>query len=61
MSSELSTKVMGDMLVSSLLLDKLVDVVLSAVLADGHLEDVGSAQQSLSRLTIGDHLNNYRH
>ena len=50
---------MGDMLVSSLLLDKLVDVVLSAVLADGHLEDVGSAQQSLSRLTIGDHLNNY--
>ena len=36
--------------------DKSVDVVLGAVLAGGHLEHVGDAQQGLAGLAVGDHL-----
>ena len=37
-------------------LDELVDVVLCSVLAGRHLEDVGRAQQSFARVSIGDGL-----
>ena len=37
-------------------LDKAVDVVLSPVLAGGHLEHVGHAEQGLPRITVGNHL-----
>ena len=42
--------------VVALLLDQLVDVVLGAVLAGGHLEHVGGAEEGLLRVPVGDHL-----
>ena len=40
----------------ALLLDQLVDVVLGAVLAGGHLEHIGSAEEGLLGVPVGDHL-----
>ena len=42
--------------VVALLLDQLVDVVLGAVLAGGHLEHIGSAEEGLLGVPVGDHL-----
>ena len=50
------TVVVVVVVVVALLLDQLVDVVLGAVLAGGHLEHVGGAEEGLLRVAVGDHL-----
>ena len=53
---ELPTYLKKKMVRGHSVLDELVDVVLCSVLAGRHLEDVGRAQQSFARVSIGDGL-----
>lgn len=46
----------GVLLTPVSVLDQPVDVVLGAVLAGGHLEDVSHAEQGLQRVSVGHHL-----